>query len=92
MRNWLKKGGGNVKFSIELTNPQAVQDFIYENPSLHSVYELTGTELRDAITFYIEQHMAREKFDPDAEFLFYIDHIGSNTIVAVKRGIRVIQQ
>jgi hypothetical protein len=81
-----------VKFSIELTNPQAVQDFIDENPSLHSVYELTGAELRDAITFYIEQHMAREKFDPDASFLFSIDPIGSNTIVAVKRSIRIIQQ
>jgi hypothetical protein len=81
-----------MKFAIELTNPQAVQDFIDENPNLHSVYELTGAELRDAISLYIEQHMAREKFDPDASFLFSIDPIGSNTIVAVKRSTRIFQQ
>jgi hypothetical protein len=75
-----------MRLNIELTDPQAVQDFIDESPERHSVYILTRAELHEALVQYIEREMAREKFDPDASLLFHIDD--AETLVAVKRSVR----
>ena len=68
-----------------------MQDFIDENPRLHSVICMNGGELRDAIVEYIERNMLREKLDPDAYFLFDINPTG-DTHVAIKRSVRRIDQ
>jgi len=70
---------------FDLSDEQAVQDFIDEKPQLRSVYTLSSGELRDAIVQYIEREMAREKFDPDAMFLFKVNPEGE-TRAAVHRS------
>jgi ribosomal protein S17E len=80
-----------AEWTLVLFDDQSMQDFIDENPVLHSVYCISSGELRDAVAFYIEQHMAREKFDPNAKFMFKFDPDGE-THVAVKRTVRTRPQ